>query len=185
VTFAVVILGLVTAQRLGELFLARRNTARLLQRGGVEHGAGHYPLIVALHAAWLAGLWWLAWDRPVHLGWLSAYLFLQALRAWTLCSLGSRWTTRIITVPGETLVRRGPYRFLPHPNYAVVVGEIVVLPLVFGLPLYAAVFSGLNAAVLSVRIRAETAALRTHAGVTRTRSAPASGRSPGPPPRTG
>jgi methyltransferase len=159
-TFAIVILALVTAQRLGELVIARRNTAGLKARGGEEHGAGHYPLIVALHAAWLLGLWALAWDRPVHLGWLGAYVVLQALRAWTLWSLGSRWTTRIITVPGETLVRRGPYRFIPHPNYAVVVGEIAVLPLVFGLPIYALVFSALNAAVLVVRIRAEGRVLR-------------------------
>jgi methyltransferase len=156
---AVIVLALVTAQRVGELVLARRNTARLLAQGGVEHGAAHYPAIVALHAAWLAGLWLLAWDRPIEPGWLAAYLALQALRAWVLLSLGRRWTTRIITVPGETLVRRGPYRFLPHPNYLVVVGEIAVLPLVFGLPLYALAFSVLNALVLAVRIRAESRAL--------------------------
>jgi methyltransferase len=159
-TGALVVLALVTAQRVGELVLARRNTARLFARGGVEHGAAHYPAIVALHAAWLAGLWVLAWDRPIHPAWLGAYLVLQALRVWVLLSLGSRWTTRIITVPGETLVRRGPYRFLPHPNYLVVVGEIAVLPLVFRLPLYALVFSALNALVLAVRIRAESQALR-------------------------
>lgn len=156
---SIVILALVTAQRLGELILARRNTARLVAQGGIEHGAAHYPLIVVLHAAWLAGLWLLAWDRPVHWQWLAAYLFLQALRTWTLCSLGSRWTTRIIVVPGETLVRRGPYRLLAHPNYIVVVGEIAVLPLVFGLWAYALAFSLANAAVLAIRIRAEEQAL--------------------------
>jgi methyltransferase len=129
--------------------------------GGVEHAAGHYPLIVALHAAWLGGLWLLAWDRPVQPGWLAAYAVLQALRAWVLLSLGARWTTRIITVPGERLVRRGPYRFVSHPNYLVVAGEIAVLPLVFGLWPYAVVFSLLNAGVLAVRIRAEGAALRS------------------------
>jgi methyltransferase len=154
------ILGLVTAQRLGELVVARRNTARLLADGGVEHGAAHYPLIVALHAAWLLGLWALAWDRPVQLGWLAAYVVLEGLRAWVLLSIGSRWTTRIIGVPGETLVRRGPYRFVSHPNYLVVAGEVAVLPLVFGLPTYAAVFSLANAAVLWIRIRAENTALR-------------------------
>jgi len=159
-TVAVVILALVTAQRLGELVLARRNTRRLLARGGVETGAGHYPLIVTQHAAWLGGLWLLAWDAPIHVGWLAAYLALQVLRAWTLLTLGARWTTRIITVPGETLVRRGPYRFLSHPNYLVVVGEIAVLPLVFGLWAYAILFSALNALVLAVRLRAETDALR-------------------------
>lgn len=159
-TLAVVVLALVTAQRLGELVLARRNTARLKARGGVEHGSAHYPLIVALHALWLAGLWLLSWDRAVQLPWLAAYLLLQALRAWTLCSLGSRWTTRIIVVPGETLVRRGPYRVLPHPNYLVVVGEIAALPLVFGLWPYALAFSLANAALLVIRIRAEEQALR-------------------------
>jgi methyltransferase len=158
-TLALVILALVTSQRLGELALARRNTRRLLARGAVETGAAHYPLIVALHAAWLAGLWLLAWDRPANLPWLAVYLALQALRAWTLASLGERWTTRIVTLPGEPLVRRGPYRLLPHPNYLVVAGEIAVLPLVFGLPAYALLFSLLNAAMMWVRIRAEGAAL--------------------------
>jgi methyltransferase len=155
----VVILGLVTAQRLGELVIARRNTRRLLAAGGIEHGANHYPVMVALHAAWLVGLWVLAWDRPVNPAWLGAYLLLEVLRVWVLLSIGARWTTRIIVVPGETLVRKGPYRLIPHPNYAVVVGEIAVLPLVFGLAGYAAVFTVLNAALLWWRIRAETAAL--------------------------
>jgi methyltransferase len=155
----VVILGLVTAQRLGELALARRNTRRLLAAGGIERGANHYPLMVALHAAWLVGLWVLAWDRPVNLAWLGAYLALEVLRAWVLASMGARWTTRIVVVPGETLVRKGPYRFIPHPNYAVVVGEIAVLPLVFGLTAYAAIFTALNAALLWWRIRTEAAAL--------------------------
>lgn len=159
-TLAIVILLLVTAQRLGELVIARRNTARLRTMGGVESGAAHYPLIVGLHAAWLGGLWVLAWDRPVSLPWLAAYIVLEGLRIWVLASIGRRWTTRIITVPGEAHVRKGPYRLFPHPNYAVVVGEIAVLPLVFGLPVFALVFSGLNAGVLWIRIRAENAALR-------------------------
>ena len=156
---SIAILALVTAQRVGELVIADRNTRRLLAAGGVEHGADHYPLIVGLHAAWLGGLWLLAWDRPVNLAWLAVYLLLEAGRAWVLASIGTRWTTRIIAVPGETLVRRGPYRFIPHPNYAVVVGEIAVLPLVFGLWAYALVFSVLNASVLWIRIRAERRAL--------------------------
>lgn len=157
---SIVILALVTAQRLGELVIARRNTARLLAAGGVERGAGHYPLMVGLHAAWLVGLWVLAWDRPANVAWLAAYLALEVLRTWVLASIGRRWTTRIIVVPGEALVRKGPYRFLPHPNYLVVAGEIAVLPLVFGLTAYALVFSLLNAAMLWLRIRAEDAALR-------------------------
>jgi methyltransferase len=157
---SIVILALVTAQRLGELVIARRNTARLLADGGVERGAGHYPLMVGLHAAWLVGLWVLAWDRPANVAWLAAYLALEVFRTWVLASIGRRWTTRIIVVPGETLVRKGAYRFLPHPNYLVVAGEIAVLPLVFGLTAYALVFSLLNAAMLWLRIRAEDAALR-------------------------
>lgn len=156
---SVLILGLVTAQRLGELVVARRNTERLLAKGGIERGAEHYPLMVGLHAAWLAGLWILAWDRPPNLAWLAVYAVLEVLRIWVLVTLGPRWTTRIIVVPGETLVRKGPYRFISHPNYAVVVGEIVVLPLVFGLTAYAVVFFLLNASLLWLRIRAEVAAL--------------------------
>jgi methyltransferase len=157
---SILILSLVTAQRLGELVIARRNTRRLLAEGGVERGAEHYPLMVALHAAWLGGLWTLAWDRPANLWWVMAYLLIEALRVWVLTSIGARWTTRIIVVPGETLVRKGPYRLIPHPNYAVVVAEIVVLPLVFGLVGFAVVFSVLNAAMLWLRIRTESAALR-------------------------
>ena len=115
--------------------------------------------MVGLHAAWLAGLWILAWDRPPNLAWLAVYAVLEVLRIWVLVTLGPRWTTRIIVVPGETLVRKGPYRYISHPNYAVVVGEIVVLPLVFGLTAYAVVFFLLNASLLWLRIRAEVAAL--------------------------
>ena len=158
-TWAVLLLALVTAERLAELWLARRNTAALLARGGVEHAAAHYRLIVLLHAAWLAGLWAVAWDAPVASGWLAVFLALQGLRVWVLATLGRRWTTRIIVVPGETLVARGPYRLLAHPNYAVVVGEIAVLPLCLGLPWYALAFSLANAAVLAIRIRAENRAL--------------------------
>jgi methyltransferase len=154
------LLALVTLQRLGELVLAGRNTQRLKARGAYEVAPGHYPLIVALHAAWLAGLWWLAWDRPLNLWLAGVFLLVEGLRVWTLLSLGDRWTTRIIILPGAPLVRRGPYRFIPHPNYAVVAAEILLLPLCFGLPLYALAFTVLNAAALFVRIRAENRALR-------------------------
>jgi methyltransferase len=156
---AAAILVLVTAERLVELAWAERNTRRLRASGAYEVGSRHYPLIIALHAAWLAGLWMFAWGRPVHWPFVALFLVLQGLRAWVLATLGPRWTTRIIVVPGEALVRRGPYRFLRHPNYAVVVGEIACLPLAFGLVLYALVFSILNAAVLAIRIRAENEAL--------------------------
>lgn len=158
-SLAAAILGLVTIERLAELVLARRNTKRLLAAGAREFSAGHYPLIVALHAAWLGVLWFYAPGRPVSLVWLALFAALQALRLWVLATLGSRWTTRIIVLPGAPLVARGPYSLLRHPNYAVVVGEIAVLPLAFGLPIVALVFSLLNAAILAIRIRAENRAL--------------------------
>jgi methyltransferase len=164
-TLSILILVLVTLQRLAELALAQRNTHRLLARGAVERGAEHYPIMVGLHAAWLAGLWWWAWDSPPDLGWLAVYAVLQGFRIWTVASLGERWTTRIIVLPGAPLVRRGPYRFMPHPNYAIVAAEIAVLPLVFHLVAYAAVFSALNASILWLRIRTESRAL-TAAGET-------------------
>lgn len=160
-TLSIIILALVTLQRLGELVLAQRNTGRLLARGAVEVGARHYPLIVGLHGAWLAGLWALGWDQPVSLAWLALFIVLQLLRVWVIATLGERWTTRIVVLPGASLVRRGPYRFLDHPNYAVVVAEIAVLPLAFGLSTFSIVFSILNAAVLWIRIRAESRALAT------------------------
>ena len=163
-TLAVLVLALVTLQRLGELALARRNTARLREAGAVEVGAEHYPLVVAVHAAWLAGLWLLAPSIAPSLPWLAAFAVLQVLRVWVLASLGRRWTTRILVLPGAPLVRRGPYRLMAHPNYAIVVGEIAVLPIAFGLYGYALVFSLLNAAILAIRIKAETDALARFAG---------------------
>jgi methyltransferase len=158
-TLSIPILAFVTAERLAELWLARRNTARLIERGATEIAPGHYPALVALHAAWLAGLWLAARDRPIQLGWLGVFALIEVLRVWVLASLGDRWTTRIIVLPDAPLVRTGPYRFLSHPNYAVVTGEIAVLPLAFGLIGYCLAFSLLNACVLSLRIRAENAAL--------------------------
>ena len=163
-TLAVLVLALVTLQRLGELALARRNTARLREAGAVEVGAEHYPLVVAVHGAWLAGLWLLAPSIAPSLPWLAAFAVLQVLRVWVLASLGRRWTTRILVLPGAPLVRRGPYRLMAHPNYAIVVGEIAVLPIAFGLYGYALVFSLLNAAILAIRIKAETDALARFAG---------------------
>ena len=156
-----VILALVTLQRLGELWLSNRNTSRLLSRGAREYGARHYPLIVAVHVLWLVALWWLAPPRPIDLGWLALFAMLEIGRVWVMLSLGKRWTTRIIVLPEAPLVRRGPYRFLNHPNYVVVVGEIAVLPLVFGLYWISLLFSALNAAALAIRIRAENRALRS------------------------
>lgn len=158
-SLAAIVLAFVTLQRLSELVIARRNTARLLAAGGYEVAPEHYPLIVAVHTAWLAALWWLAPGLDVSLGWLAIFVLLQLGRVWILATLGRRWTTRIILMPGESLVRQGPYRFLSHPNYCVVAGEIAVLPVAFGLYDIAGIFTLLNAAVLYIRIRAESAAL--------------------------
>jgi methyltransferase len=157
---AVAILGFVTLQRLIELPVANTNTRRLLAQGGHEVGANHYPYIVAVHAAWLVTLWLLAPGRPIEWSFLALFALIEAGRLWVLLTLGRRWTTRIIVVPGERLVAAGPYRFVNHPNYLVVIGEIAVLPLVFGLWQVALLFSLLNAAILAIRIRAENRALQ-------------------------
>ena len=156
---SILLLSFITAQRLAELIWARRNTRALLAKGAYEVAPEHYPLIVAVHAAWLAGLWIVAWNAPVNLFWLAVFAVLQCLRLWILWTLGGRWTTRILIVPGETLIRRGPYRFIPHPNYAIVAGEIAALPLTFGQPLFALIFTALNGALLYTRIKAENRAL--------------------------
>ena len=158
-TSAEFILGLVTLQRAGELVLSRYNTHRLLARGAVEIASRHYLLIVAVHAAWLISLWVFGHDQRVNGVALLVYLVLQGFRFWVMRTLGSRWTTRIIVLPEQPLVSAGPYRFLSHPNYAVVAAEIAVLPLVLGLPLLAAFFTVLNAAVLAIRTRSENRAL--------------------------
>jgi methyltransferase len=166
VTLGVLLLAFLTAQRLSELVWSVHNTARLLAAGGVEFGRGHYPLMVALHAAWLIGLWMMAYNRPVDSLWLTAFVLLQLGRVWVLASLGPRWTTRIVVFPGAPLVAEGPYRLLRHPNYAIVTGELVVVPLAFGLALFAALFFALNGVVLAVRIHAENAALAWATGHT-------------------
>ena len=158
-SLASIILVLVTLQRLGELALSRYNTSKLLARGAIEVGAGHYPLIVSVHAAWLIALWIWGRGESVNLVALALFIVLQGLRVWIIATLGARWTTRIIVLPGEPLVTSGPYRYLSHPNYAVVAAEIATLPLALHLPLLALIFTGLNAAVLAIRLRAETRAL--------------------------
>ncbi len=152
---SLLILALVTLQRVSELFVSRRNTRRLIARGGYEEGAGHYWLLIGFHAVWMIGLWVYGWDNPVNWTWLFVYLVIQALRGWVVAALGDRWTTRIIVMPGEPLVTTGPYRYLRHPNYYIVLLEVFVLPMVFGMFWYALGFSIVNAALLYWRIRIE------------------------------
>jgi methyltransferase len=161
----VLAVALVAVQRLLELRVSRRNERRARRRGAVEYGAAHYPAMVALHALWLASmlaegllrgpefpaLWYVA---------LVAFLIVQPLRYWAILSLGASWNVRVLVVPGERLSRRGPYRYLSHPNYLVVAVEIAALPLIFGAWITALVFTALNAAFLYVRIRTEERALR-------------------------
>lgn len=157
---AYAIIAAVALQRLVELRYAERNTKALLAQGAVETGRNHYGVIVGLHTAWLVAIALLIPDRvSIGWGWLGIFVVLQAARVWVIASLGPYWTTRIITPKSAPLVRRGPYRYLKHPNYAVVAGEIFVLPLVFGELAVALIFSLLNAAVLAWRIREEEAAL--------------------------
>jgi methyltransferase len=155
-----IVIVLVALLRVAELAHAQRNTARLLARGGIEHGRAHYPVIVALHAGWLAALALLVpAETPAQWPWLVVFAGLQVARLWVIASLGPYWTTRVITVPDAPLVRCGPYRFVRHPNYLVVAAEIAVLPLAFGAWEIALVFSILNAAVLAHRIRVEAEAI--------------------------
>jgi len=160
---------LVAVQRLLELVLARRNEKRARAKGAVERGRGHYPLIVGLHTLWLVALLVEGLLRgPEPPGWwavpLALFVLVQPLRYWAILSLGDAWNTKILVVPGAKLVRRGPYRFIPHPNYVVVAVEILTLPLVFGAWITALVFTVFNALVLAVRIREEDRALSELAG---------------------
>jgi methyltransferase len=155
----IAVLAFVTLQRLAELLLSQRNTKKLLARGGHEVSPGHYPFLVLLHAAWLAVLWFLGPGPPIEPVPLAIFLLLQLARIWVIATLGDRWTTRIIILPGEPLVRSGPYRWFDHPNYMIVIGEFAVLPLVFGLPMVAIVFSIFNGLMLWVRIGCENRAL--------------------------
>jgi methyltransferase len=154
------LLGFVVVQRLVELLYARRNTVRLLADGAVEHGRNQYVFIVALHGAWLASIaLFVAPDTRPETGWLLAFGALQLFRIWILASLGRRWTTRIIVLPDAPLVRRGPYRYLRHPNYLLVAAEIAVLPMIFGAWKIALIFTIATAFLLVWRIRVEEVAL--------------------------
>ncbi|GAA1476723.1 isoprenylcysteine carboxylmethyltransferase family protein [Nocardioides aestuarii] len=164
--FTVVVL-IVALERLAELVVSKRNAAWSLARGGVETGRGHYPVMVVLHTGFLAAMLLEAFLRrpdvaPV-LAWSMLLLVVasQALRWWCIATLGRRWNTRVIVVPGMAPVRSGPYRLVPHPNYVAVVVEGIALPLIHGCWWTALAFTVLNAALLTVRIRVEAAALAT------------------------
>jgi len=158
-----IVVLLVALQRLTELFYAQRNTRRLLAAGGFEVGARHYPLVAAVHAAWLLAIFLMVpSDAPVSWPLLALYGLLQIARLWVLGSLGLRWTTRIVVLPDRPLVARGPYRWVRHPNYVIVAAEIALLPAVFGAWEIALAFSLLNAGVLAWRIRVEDRALAVH-----------------------
>ena len=159
-SWLIIVLGLVALQRLGELVWSRRNERRLREAGAIEIGAEHYPLLVLLHTGWLVTMLVMVPPETVPNPWLlAAYLGVQGLRLWTMASLGRFWTTRILTLPDAPLVRRGPYRWVRHPNYQVVVAEVALLPLAFGAIGIALIFSAANLILLAIRIRAEDAAL--------------------------
>ena len=151
-------LSFIIVQRLSELMIAKHNTARLIEKGAYEVGAEHYPVMVGMHSLWIARLLFLGYDESVSYGWLALFIVLQVLRVWILGTLGSRWTTRVIILP-EPLVVAGPFKYLKHPNYTLVVAEIIVVTMVLGLFWVAAIFTMLNAAMLYVRIGVEDKAL--------------------------
>jgi methyltransferase len=169
-TVLVVLVGL---ERLAELVVSKRNAAWSFARGGVESGFSHYPPMVLLHTGLLVGALVEAYVRRPHvpsaLAWsmLLVVVLSQALRWWCIATLGRQWNTRVIVVPGMAPVRRGPYAVMPHPNYVAVVLEGIALPLVHACWITAVVFTVLNAALLTVRIRVENAALATLSEPTR------------------
>ncbi|BBZ77537.1 hypothetical protein MANY_28740 [Mycolicibacterium anyangense] len=163
--FYVVLLVAVALERLAELVVARRNLAWSRERGGVEFGAGHYPVMVVLHTGLLIGclVEVLALHRPFvpALGWpmLAVVLAAQGLRWWCISTLGRQWNTRVVVVPGAPRITGGPYRYFSHPNYVAVIAEGIALPLVHSAWITALVFTVLNAALLRTRIHTENAAL--------------------------
>jgi methyltransferase len=161
--------AIVALQRLLELRYSRGNERRLRVRGAVERGAEHYPFMVAIHALWLLSMlvegllrgpefpaWW-----PVP---LALFLLVQPLRYWAILSLGENWNVKVLVVPGARPLRRGPYRYFPHPNYVAVAIEVLAFPLIFGAWVTALVFTALNVAFLFIRVRIESRALKELAG---------------------
>jgi methyltransferase len=156
---AVALLVFVTLQRFVEFIWDWQNTQRLRAAGGMEFGGLHYPAMMLVHAGWLAGLWVLGYNRPVIPAYVIGFLILQIARYWVLATLGRRWTTRVIVLPGAPLVESGPYRLMRHPNYVVVAGELALVPLALDLPIYALVFLALYAGAAYLRIQVENSAL--------------------------
>ncbi|MEB3187746.1 MAG: isoprenylcysteine carboxylmethyltransferase family protein [bacterium] len=173
-TAAVWLAGVVVAQRVLELAIARRNERRARAAGAVEVGQGHYWLFFVLHPAWLLGWVFESQAHPTSWGFLAAYAALQGLRVWILASLGEAWNTRILVIPGAPRVARGPYRFMAHPNYVLVALELVVTPLVVGAWRTALVATVANALVMAIRIPAEERALRAYLTSTTSSGADAS-----------
>jgi methyltransferase len=157
---AAIVVVLVALERLAEVSWSARNTKALLARGAAEIGRPHYPLFIALHSAWLLAILLAAPVGGVVNGLaLAIFVAMQPLRLWVLLTLGSRWTTRILILPAAPLVRAGPYKYLRHPNYAIVVCEIAALPIAFGEWDVALTFTVLNGMLLGWRIAVEEAAL--------------------------
>ena len=159
------VLPVVALQRLLELLLCRRNRTVLASRGGKEYHRGTYPVMVALHALFLASLAWESypWRIPLDArtyACLASLVAVTALRYASIATLGDRWTTRIVVVPGGRISREGPYRYLRHPNYLVIVLEFLLLPLLLRAPGTLVAFSLANLLVLRQRIRLEEAVLR-------------------------
>jgi methyltransferase len=163
--WALAVVLYVIIQRLAELVYANANTRRLLAEGGREHGRNHYPLFILLHGGWLLAIVLIA--KPAvspNLWLLIAFVASQALRFWTLASIGRWWTTRIISAPHFPRVRKGPYRFIPHPNYTVVVVEIAIVPMLLGASSLVLAFTIANAMLLAWRIRIEAQVLTERGG---------------------
>jgi methyltransferase len=159
------VVPVVAAQRLGELWLCRRNRLRLLARGGREVRPDTYKTMVALHVLFLLSLSWESypWRAPADFRtWacLAALVAVTGMRYWAIASLGEHWNTRVVVVPGTRLVRSGPYRILRHPNYLVIVLEFLLLPLLLRAPVTLVLFSLANLAVLRQRIGIEEEGLR-------------------------
>jgi methyltransferase len=151
--WAIAVLAYVVVQRLAELAYAHANTKRLLAEGGEEFGRAHYPLFILLHGSWLIATLLFAMPSGTPDLWLlGAFILSQLFRFWTLASIGRWWTTRIISAPHFPRVKKGPYCFIPHPNYSVVIVEIFLLPFLLGAPWVAVVFSALNLALVTWRI---------------------------------